>query len=131
VAEDIDIEVEDGEEDVAANGEDTEADVLDEDGEEKAEGGEAEEELSEEEAEEVVNAEAWSDTDTKEVENGSGAGESIEESEESEEEEDGESREPAILTPGGASEEESTDGDSQEECQEDKATGILEDTEMS
>jgi len=40
------------------------------------------------------------------------------------EEEDGESREPVTLTPGGASEEESTDGDSQEECQEDKVTGI-------
>lgn len=36
-----------------------------------------------------------------------------------------------ILTPGGASEEESTDGDSQEECQEDKVTGISEDTKMS
>jgi len=40
------------------------------------------------------------------------------------EEEDGESRELVTLTPGGASEEESTDGDSQEECQEDKVTGI-------
>ena len=77
------------------------------------------------------DAEVWSDTDTKEVANGSGDGESIEESEKSEEEEDGESRELVILTPGGASEEESTDGDSQEECQEDKDTGISEDTEMS
>jgi hypothetical protein len=65
------------------------------------------------------------------VANGSGDGEDIEESDVSEEEEDGESREPVIHTPGGASEEESTDGDSQEECQEDKVTGISEDTGMS
>lgn len=113
-----------------ANGENIEADVLVEDGEEEEVENGKEEESDEVEKEEAANAEAWSDTDLREVENGSGAGENTEESERSEEEEDGESREPVILTPGGASEEESTDGDSQEECQEDKDTGTLEDTEM-
>lgn len=46
-------------------------------------------------------------------------------------EEAGKSREPVIHTPGGASEEESTDGDSLEDFQDNRATGTSEDTRTS
>jgi hypothetical protein len=60
--------------------------------------------------------------------------EELEELEESEEElpdKDGESRELQTHKPGGAIDLESTDGDTAEECQELKVTGISEDTLIS
>lgn len=95
-------EVEDGEEEEleeVENGKDIEAAVLEEDGEEEVTENGREEELEEEEngkvekaekVEKVENVESWSDTDSKEVENGSGAGENTEESDALKEEEDGE-----------------------------------------